>query len=395
MTESDLYNMSDEELDAAFEAAKSDVESPEVEYEDEGAEEVVEEETTEEDEVEEEVEEDLEQPTSEDSDDDASTDSEVEEETEEDSGDGEGELDGEPETEEEQTDEVETKAETEVQPIQKQSFKANGREYEFTDKEILEQFPKIFGQAMDYTKKMQNIKPWRKTIDAIEGAKLNHDDVNLMIDVLKGDKDAINEVIKRTGVDALDLDTENSKYSPKDYGRDETELAIKDIVDEISVDKEFDTTQRILSREWDENSWNEMTKDPQLIKLLHMDVKSGMYDKVQAIADTLKVQGKRGTDLDLYKEAASVYYGKQAQEEARLAEAEKAKADREAALADKVRIAEVKAKENKVKTVKQESVKRKAAAPTKRGAGTTKSTNYLDDSDEAFEEWYKKLQGDL
>ena len=36
--------------------------------------------------------------------------------------------------------------------------------------------------------------------------------------------------------------------------------------------------------------------------------------------------------------------------------------------------------------------KRKAAAPVKANAGTKKVIDYLDDSDEAFEEWYKKME---
>jgi hypothetical protein len=152
-----------------------------------------------------------------------------------------------------------------------------------------EMFPKIFGQAIDYTKKTQAIKPWRKTIDAIEQAKLNHDDINLAIDVLRGDKNAIAEIIKRNGIDTLDLDTENSKYIPKDYGRDDTTLEIKDVVERISADREYETTHRILSKEWDENSFKELTKTPELIEALHVDVKTGMYAKVQPIAEKYKV----------------------------------------------------------------------------------------------------------
>ena len=46
----------------------------------------------------------------------------------------------------------------------------------------------------------------------------------------------------------------------------------------------------------------------------------------------------------------------------------------------------------KRETVKEEAVKRKAAAPTKSVAGVKQTTNYLEDSDEAFEEWYKSLK---
>lgn len=383
MTDEQLFNMSDEDLEAAFIEAKADMMSPDTTYE-----EVNSDYDNNDDEVEY-----LEQPD-EDSDDDTSIEDEDYETTDDESDTTDDELDGDIEEEEEYTEPVIEEAPMEIQPIQKQKFKANGKEYEFTDDEIRTQFPKIFGQAMDYTRKMQAIKPWRKTIDAIEGAKLNHDDVNLMIDVLKGDKDAVAAVLKRTGVDALDLDVDNSKYVAKDYGRNETELAIKDVVDKISVDPEYNMTHRVLSSEWDDRSFKEMTDDPELIELLHMDVKSGMFNKVQPIAEKLKVYGRGAkSDLDYYKEAAGIYFGELRQEESRLAETERSRRfEVERIEAEKAKVAQVRAHQQKIKTVKQESVKRKAAAPTRAVSGAKKSTNYLDDSDESFEEWYKSVE---
>ena len=370
----ELFDMSDEELEAAFLAAKADVGSEPTQYEEEH--------------------EDLEQPVdNEDSDDDADTDA-SEDEAEDDGSDVDDETpDGEDADAEEEPETEEEPKQAEVQPIQKHKFKANGREYEFTEDEVREQFPKIFGQAMDYTKKMQALKPWRKTIDAIEGAQLSHDDVNLMIDVLKGDKDAVAAVLKRTGVDALELDVEQSRYVPKDYGRDDKALAVKDVIEEISGDAEYSTTYKILSKEWDDDSFREMTSDPDLIKLLHIDVKSGMYDKVQPIAEKLKVYDRgRRSNLDYYKEAARVYFNEQAQEEARRAEYEKARVMKESELADKARVRDVKDQQQQRVAVKQDAEKRKAAAPTKKVAGTKKVIDYLDDSDEAYDEWYKSLQ---
>lgn len=370
----ELFDMSDEELEAAFLAAKADVGSEPTHYEEEH--------------------EDLEQPVdNEDSDDDADTDA-SEDEAEDDGSDVDDETpDGEDADAEEEPETEEEPKQAEVQPIQKHKFKANGREYEFTEDEVREQFPKIFGQAMDYTKKMQALKPWRKTIDAIEGAQLSHDDVNLMIDVLKGDKDAVAAVLKRTGVDALELDVEQSRYVPKDYGRDDKALAVKDVIEEISGDAEYSTTYKILSKEWDDDSFREMTSDPDLIKLLHIDVKSGMYDRVQPIAEKLKVYDRgRRSNLDYYKEAARVYFNEQAQEEARRAEYEKARVMKESELADKARVRDVKDQQQQRVAVKQDAEKRKAAAPTKKVAGTKKVIDYLDDSDEAYDEWYKSLQ---
>lgn len=373
-----MFYMSDDELEAAFREARAQDMSPETDIEMENS--MVEDEPL-----------DLEQPIEEDSDNDLVVDEVTEEEVVTDSEPEVEVADEEPAEVDEQTENTEDEELPEITETPVHKFKANGKEYSFTPEEMMEQFPKIFGQAMDYTKKTQALKPWRKTIDAIESARLGHDDINLMIDVFKGDKNAIAELIKRTGVDTLDLDTENSKYVPKDYGRDDTALAIKDIVDEISADKEYETTHRILSKEWDERSFSELTKDPELIRLLHVDVKSGMYDKVQPIAEKMKVFDRgRQSDLDYYKAAAQEYFRAEAETERRAKAIEDQRLAREAKLARQAEIERVKATQIKQAAVREQAVVRKAAAPVKSNAGTKKTvTDYLDESEETYEEWYK------
>ena len=368
-TDEELYSMSDEELAAAFKDAKSD-------YTDESVEDSVEEAEY------------VEQPVDdEDSDDDASANDEVEEEANEET---EATDDGEPDEgtddQADDTTEVEDKTAKDVQPVTNQPyvFKANGKEYSFSEDEVKAQFPKIFGQAMDYTKKMQAMKPWRKTIDAMEQAKLSHNDVNLMIDVLKGDKDAIAEVIKRTGVDALELDTEDSKYVAKDYGRDDATLALRDVIDEISGDPEYETTHKILANEWDDTSWKRLSSDPEMIKLLHIDVKNGMFQRLQPIADKLKTYDRGSkSDLEYYGEAARQYAYETQQ-------AQRATDERNINEARTRELNAVRANQQKVVNTKEAAQARKAATPVKKTAGVKKVVDYLDDSDEEYDKWYKE-----
>jgi len=212
----DPFDMDDAELEAAFQAAKAEELNSEIEPESD--QEVVTEEVID---TEEEIADELEQPVTQESDNDADVDDNTEGEKVEDPAEDEADK-----SEAKEPEVVEP-----TQPVQKMKVKANGLEYEFTPEEVLEKFPMVFGQSMNYTKKMQYMKPRMKTIDALDEAGLTHDDVNLMIDVLKGDKGAIDEVLKRTGVDTLDLGLEDSNYEPKDYGRDENALDLKNVVE--------------------------------------------------------------------------------------------------------------------------------------------------------------------
>lgn len=370
--------MSDEELEALVNEERTGGEFVEP---DEGLDETAEE-IVADDEVEYEESDNLEQPE-EDSDDD-STDEETEEVTDEGSEDDETNLDEGEDSEDEKTEEVADEETKEVQATRR-TFKANGIEYNLTDDEIIEKFPQVFGQAMDYTKKMQMIKPWRQSIDAWESAELTPEDINLAIDVLKGDKDAISDLLKRTGVDALELDVENSQYQPKNYGRNETELAIKDVIDSIKDDAEYTTTYDVLDKQWDDRSREAFVQDPEKIRLLHADVKSGLFKELAPIASKLKVYGGgKKSDLDYYADAATQYFSD--------LEKQKLQEQRTSAVTTKKKEVEaVQEKQAKVAATKQASAKRKAAAPTKRMSGSKGPTDYLD-TDEDFEKWYSDLQ---
>lgn len=281
-------------------------------------------------------------------------------------------------------------ADVETAPT-KLTFTANNEKYEFTEEEMKKAFPRVFGQAMDYTKKLQAIAPWRRSIDAIEQAGLSHQDVNLMIDAIKGDKDAIASVLKRNSIDTLDINTEDVNYTQKEYGRSNTELAIADVISSIKTDKEYVDTHRVITSDWDEASWKTLTEDPNKIQLLHTDVKSGVYAALQPEANKLKIiDGARRSDIEYYMEAARQHYqAKEIQEQSTRLAAEQ---ERQRQVVAQTQVNQAKQQQAQREAVKNDASRRKAAAPTGRAAGRSTVTDYLSASDDDFNEWYAKLQ---
>ena len=277
-----------------------------------------------------------------------------------------------------------------MQEEQIYKVKANGQEFDFKIDELLKLAPK----AMDYTKKTQELAKWRKTISALTEHNVGHDDVNLLIDVLKGDKNALASVMKRTGVDALELDTENVIYTPKEYGKDATELAIQDVISKYEDDADFGITADVIANKLDEKSKSEFFKDPKLIEALHEDVKAGDFKPVFAEMQKLKaLDGGSRTDLEYYIAAGKQYHtrndlAKLAQANAIAQATQKTAAEK---IAEAAKIAEVKAQTAKREQTKQEAPAKKAAAPTV-SKTTNKVVDYLDDSDEKYEEWYRNLK---
>lgn len=375
----DIYDMSDEELEQAFRAAKEELSA---------AGETTSQENFEDDNQEQ----DLQTTELDDNSEDEGTGTTSDESNDEkEQGIEEAETEGEQDTGVETTKDVPEKDKATTAPaIHK--FKANGKEYEITEDEMRQQFPKIFGQAMNYTQKMQSLSPWRKTIDAMEQAKVKHEDVNLLIDVLKGDKAALASVIKKVGVDTLDINLEEGDtYQAKEYGRDTKVLDLQDVINSINTDPEYSVTHKIISSEWDDASWNVLSNDPEKVRLLHVDVKNGTYAKLQPIAEKLRVfDGARRSDLDYYLQAASEYFTRE--EQIRFQQQQTELQAREEALKTQSRTVAATQQQNQRNATVQAANKRKAAAPTGRSVSKPSTINYLDTSDEAFEEWYKKLE---
>lgn len=369
----DIENLSDEDFDKYMNEAIAEGGMVEEEEEVDGTETEVEE-----DEVD-----TAEQPEdeneSEDSDDNNDVDEEQVEETEEDSETDEGIQ----ETVDEQPTKEETKPTTDTHKVPTFRLKADGTEFDLTEDELKQ----LASKGMNYTKKMQDIKEYREHVSAIKEAALSKDDINLMIDVLKGDKDALATVMKRTGVDALDVDVENSKYVPKNYGRNEVELDIEEVVETISRDPEYVTTKHIISSNWDKQSQMEFVKDPIKIKKLHEDVKNGTFDQVVPMMLKKKaLDGARKPDIEYYIEAGTDYYQNKAREayNASVIEAEKARKQAD--------IKVVKEQEAKRSVVTETASKRKAATMTKPKTAKRSIDDYLNTamSDDEFSKLMEK-----
>ena len=369
----DIENLSDEDFDKYMNDAIAEGGMVEEEEEVDGTETEVEE-----DEVD-----TAEQPEdeneSEDSDDNNDVDEEQVEETEEDSETEESAQD----TVDEQPTEEETKPTEDTHKVPTFRLKADGTEFDLTEDELKQ----LASKGMNYTKKMQDIKEYREHVSAIKEAALSKDDINLMIDVLKGDKDALATVMKRTGVDALDVDVENSRYVPKNYGRNEVELEIEEVVETISRDPEYVTTKHIISSNWDKQSQMEFVKDPIKIAKLHEDVKNGTFDQVVPMMLKKKaLDGARKSDIEYYIEAGTDYYQNKAREayNASVIEAEKAKKQAD--------IKVVKEQEAKRSVVTETASKRKAATMTKPKTAKRSIDDYLNTamSDDEFSKLMEK-----
>ena len=241
-------------------------------------------------------------------------------------------------------------------------IKANGKEFEMT----LDELKQTASKGMDYLKKTTALKPYRTMIAAMEENKVSPEDINLLIDLKKGNKEAIAKLIKENEVDVYDLPEAND-YKPQEYRQSETALEMKEVLSTISKDAEFSRTSEIYAT-FDEQTKAFLNEDPSRIVGLHNDVKTGVFDKVLPLAEKkAMIDGYNAPFLQYYLQAGQ----------------EILNANNRPIQTEQKQYVPPENRANKIA----------AGLPSSRGDKKT-VIDYLDEeiSDEDFKEWYSKLQ---
>ena len=177
-------------------------------------------------------------------------------------------------------------------------IKANGKEFEMT----LDELKQTASKGMDYLKKTTALKPYRTMIAAMEENKVSPEDINLLIDLKKGNKEAIAKLIKENEVDVYDLPEAND-YKPQEYRQSETALDMKEVLSTISKDAEFSRTSEIYSA-FDDQTKAFLNEDPSRIAGLHNDIKTGVFDRVLPLAEKkAMIDGYNAPFLQYYLQA--------------------------------------------------------------------------------------------
>ena len=177
-------------------------------------------------------------------------------------------------------------------------FKANGKE--ITPRN-LDDVVKLMQMGANYTKKMQTLAPVKRAYESLNKADIKEDDLNFLIDIHKGDVEAIKQLLQRHKIDPIDLDLESNNYKAnrKNIASDE-DVEFSDVLRD--VDSSLPKIQEILNNKWDESSKQKLVKDPKLLRALHEEIELGRFDEVQARVELEKTFGRyQGySDLEAY-----------------------------------------------------------------------------------------------
>lgn len=221
-------------------------------------------------------------------------------------------VEKESETTEPNTDEEDIKTEVSDEKIEQTTnweeqykaalapLKASGREVNIDN---IDELRTLAQMGIDYQKKMVALKPHKSVIKTLEKEGIDSERLNYLIDLNKKNPDAIKQLLKDSGINPLEIDTEEEiKYTPTNYKVDESTVAMDDVIESISTSPKFTSTVEIVSKQWDNKSREVIASNPEYLVSLNEHVHNGVYDQIDAVLQKEKLLGRlKGiSDIDAY-----------------------------------------------------------------------------------------------
>lgn len=170
-------------------------------------------------------------------------------------------------------------------------FKANGKMMQVKSPE---EAIALMQMGANYTRKMQELQPQRKTLLLLENNGLLADDkLSFLIDLSKGDPEAITKLLKDTKFDVLsaDLDKE-STYRGGNHTVSDEEVNFRTVLDELNSNPVGKETLHVINSTWDQASKEVLWNNPEVMATINSQRESGIYSRIVTEIDRRKTFGQ-------------------------------------------------------------------------------------------------------
>lgn len=182
-------------------------------------------------------------------------------------------------------------------------FKANGKDFNVKS---AEDAIALMQMGANYNKKMAALKPNLQLMKLLEkNGLLDESKLSYLIDLDKKNPDAINKLVKDSGIDPMDLDADKaSGYKPNTYTVDEKEIELDTVLEDISSTSTYARTLDVVGNKWDGASKRTVAESPQILKLINDHMSSGVYDLISEELERERTFGRLNglSDIEAYKQ---------------------------------------------------------------------------------------------
>jgi len=169
-------------------------------------------------------------------------------------------------------------------------IKANGKTIELrTPEEAIQ----LMQQGANYTQKMQALAPHRKMLTMAQNNGIDEDKLSFLIDLDKGNPEAIQKLLKDKSVDVLNIDTESEPtYLGGNHKVSDNDVAFQTNLIELSSTSEGKETLQAINSTWDDASKEVLWGEPALMTVIHDQRENGIYDRIVSEMDRRKALGQ-------------------------------------------------------------------------------------------------------
>ena len=169
-------------------------------------------------------------------------------------------------------------------------FKANGKTMQVNSPE---EAIALMQMGANYTRKMQELQPQRKTLLMLENnGLLDADKLSFLIDVSKGDPEAIKKLLKDTKFDALQVDLEQeSTYRGGNHVVSDAESNFRAVMDDLGSNPVGKETLMTINSTWDHASKEVLWNQPEIMNTIHAQRENGIYNRIVTEIDRKRTLG--------------------------------------------------------------------------------------------------------
>lgn len=169
-------------------------------------------------------------------------------------------------------------------------IKANGKEIQLKSHTELVQLAQ---QGANYTRKMQDIAPHRKTLLMLENNGIDQEQLSYLIDLSKKDPAAIQKLLKDSAINPLDIDVEaEPTYQGGNHRVSDEEANFRAAIDDASASETGRVVIQAINGTWDQASKELLFSQPGIIETMIQQQEAGFYERIAGEVDRRRVLGQ-------------------------------------------------------------------------------------------------------
>lgn len=169
-------------------------------------------------------------------------------------------------------------------------IKANGKEIQLKSHSELVQLAQ---QGANYTRKMQDIAPHRKTLLMLENNGIDQEQLSYLIDLSKKDPAAIQKLLKDSEINPLDIDVEaEPTYQGGNHRVSDEEANFRAAIDDATASETGRVVIQAINGTWDQASKELLFSQPGIIETMIQQQEAGFYERIAGEVDRRRVLGQ-------------------------------------------------------------------------------------------------------